>query len=253
MQIREARILTEYLPCIRLALSSRWSTASMSELLWYLTRASGIVAMVLIAAAIIDGLIFSGREGGRRLRPAWWLDLHRGLGGYALIFTGFHLLTAYGAGLSYRLVDLFVPGVSKQSTLAVTLGVLAFYAMAITVFTTWPKRLFRRSIWHVLHLLSLPAAMAVAVHGWQMGTDATTGWYIVLMVVLTGLVMYPVGLRLSGIFRRRRDGNTPASPSPRPAPSGFSNFPIAPPVAPPMTPPAPPSTHNRRVLANASK
>lgn len=225
----------------------------MSETLWYLTRASGIVAMVLIAAAIIDGLIFSGREGGRRLRPAWWLDLHRGLGGYALIFTGFHLLTAYGAGLSYRIVDFFVPGVSKQSTLAVTLGVLAFYAMAITVFSTWPKRLFRRGIWHVLHLLSLPAAIAVAVHGWQMGTDATSGWYVILMVVLTALVMYPVGLRLSGIFRRRRDGNTPATPSPRPTPSDFSNFPTAPPVAPPIAPSAPPSTHNRRVLANASK
>jgi DMSO/TMAO reductase YedYZ heme-binding membrane subunit len=161
--------------------------------------------MVLVAAAIIDGLIYSGREGGRRLRPVWWVDLHRGLGGYALIFTGFHLLTAYGAGLSYRIIDFIVPGVSHQATLAVTLGVLAFYAMAITVFTTWPKRLFRRKIWHAIHLLSLPAAVAVAVHGWQMGTDARSGWYVVLMVVLTGLVMYPVGLRLSGIWRRRKN------------------------------------------------
>ena len=56
----------------------------MTDLMWFLTRASGIVALVLILAAIADGLIFSGREGGRRLRPAWWMDLHRGLGGYAL-------------------------------------------------------------------------------------------------------------------------------------------------------------------------
>ena len=71
--------------------------------------------MVLIAAAIIDGLIYSGREGGRRLRPVWWVDLHRGLGGYALIFTVFHLLTAYGAGLSYRIIDFVVPGAPSDA------------------------------------------------------------------------------------------------------------------------------------------
>lgn len=189
--------------------------------------------MVLVAAAITDGLIYSGREGGRRLRPVWWVDLHRGLGAYALIFTGFHLLTAYGAGLSYRIIDFVVPGVSHQATLAVTLGVLAFYAMAITVFTTWPKRLFRRSIWHVIHLLSLPAAVAIAVHGWQMGTDARSGWYVVLMVVLTGLVMYPVGLRLSGIWRRRKNNRAmAATPVSRPVGPDSSNFPTSPPTTP---------------------
>jgi DMSO/TMAO reductase YedYZ heme-binding membrane subunit len=189
--------------------------------------------MILMAAAIIDGLIYSGREGGRRLRPVWWVDLHRGLGGYALIFTGFHLLTAYGAGLSYRIIDFIVPGVSHQETLAVTLGVLAFYAMAITVFTTWPKRLFRRKIWHAIHLLSLPAAVAVAVHGWQMGTDARSGWYVVLMVVLTGLVMYPVGLRLSGIWRRRKNNRSLAATQiPSPMGPNSSTYPSSPPTTP---------------------
>ena len=70
----------------------------MHDALWFLTRATGVVAMALVAAAIIDGLIFSGREAGKkRLRPAWWLDLHRGLGGYALIFTALHVLTAFGS------------------------------------------------------------------------------------------------------------------------------------------------------------
>jgi DMSO/TMAO reductase YedYZ heme-binding membrane subunit len=215
----------------------------MTEILWYLTRASGVVAMVLIAAAIIDGLIFSGREGGKRIRPAWWLDLHRGLGGYALIFTVFHLLTAYGAGLNYRIIDFFVPGVSKQSTLAITLGVLAFYAIAITVFITWPKRLFRRSIWHALHLLSVPAALAVAVHGWQVGTDALSGWYVTLTVVLCGLVMYPLVLRLSGIRRRRRDDSsgTPVTAVPPSNPPTRSSSTVRPftsafPVVPPTRP-----------------
>jgi len=175
----------------------------MSDVLWFLTRSSGIVAMILIAAAVIDGFIYSGREGGQRIRPEWWVDLHRGLGGYALIFTVFHLLTAYGADLGYGVIDIIIPGVSEQWTTAVTLGVLAFYAMLITVFTTWPKRRFRIRIWHAIHLLSLPAAIAIGVHGWQMGTDSRTGWYIALMAILTGLVIYPAGLRISGLVRSR--------------------------------------------------
>lgn len=204
----------------------------MSDVLWFLTRSSGIIAMGLIAAAVIDGFIYSGREGGQRLRPVWWVDLHRGLGGYALIFTVFHLLTAYGADLGYRVIDIIIPGVSKQSTMAVTLGVLAFYAMLITVFTTWPKRRIRRRIWHAIHLLSLPAAIAIGVHGWQMGTDSRTGWYIALLVIITGLVMYPAGLRVSGIVRTRqnRRRNTEASTSP--ALSDFLTYPSSPPSSP---------------------
>lgn len=198
----------------------------MTQTLWFLTRSSGVVALVLIAAALIGGLVFSGREGGSRLRPAWWLDLHRGLGGYALVFTVFHLLAAYGSDLGYRLVDVLVPGVSKSSTAAMALGVLAFYAIAVTVLTTWPKRRFRRRLWHLVHLLSIPAAVTVAIHGWQMGTDATSGWYITLMVMLTGLVMYPLGLRLSGVLRRR------LGTSPMPVRPDNS----APQIEPPTTP-----------------
>jgi hypothetical protein len=87
----------------------------MASLLWFLTRSSGIVALVLLVAAVADGLIFSGRHGGRRLRPAWWMDLHRGLGGYALAFTGLHLATAYGADLGLGLTALVVPGAAPST------------------------------------------------------------------------------------------------------------------------------------------
>lgn len=188
----------------------------MAQVLWFLTRASGVVAMVLILLAVADGLVFSGREGGRRLRPAWWMDLHRGLGGYALIFTGLHLTTSYGADIGVSIAKVFVPNASSDSTTAYTLGVVAFYAMVISVFTSWPKRILGRRLWHVVHLLSIPAAVAVVIHGLQLGTDASSPWYMTLTLCLTAVVMYPLGLRLSGIVRRRRDGG-PTVATPRPS------------------------------------
>lgn len=189
----------------------------MAELLWFLTRASGIVALALMLAAVADGLIFSGREGGRRLRPAWWMDLHRGLGGYALAFTGLHLVTAFGARIGVSLASIFVPGAATYSTTAYTLGVVAFYAMALTVFTTWPKRRLRRKVWHAVHLLSIPAAALAVLHGYQLGTDARTPGYLAGTAVAVGLVMYPLVLRITGLVRRRRPEITAPSSAYTPA------------------------------------
>jgi DMSO/TMAO reductase YedYZ heme-binding membrane subunit len=177
---------------------------AMAELLWFLTRASGIVALALMFAAVADGLVFSGREGGRRLRPAWWMDLHRGLGGYALIFTGVHLVTAFGADLGVGLAEIFVPGAASWDTTAFTLGVLAFYAMGVIVFTSWPKRRLPRRAWHLVHLMSIPAAVLAAVHSYQLGTDAKTPAAVVLAAVAVGLVTYPLTLRILGLRDRRR-------------------------------------------------
>jgi DMSO/TMAO reductase YedYZ heme-binding membrane subunit len=163
--------------------------------------------MALVAAAIIDGLIFSGREAGKkRLRPAWWLDLHRGLGGYALIFTGLHVLTAFGSDIGVGLSQMFVPNGSSSDTTAFTLGVLAMYGIAISVFTTWPKRFLPRKIWHVVHLVAIPVAIMTGIHAYLLGTDAHTSWYTVTTLALVGVVMYPVGLRLTGLYRRRHAG-----------------------------------------------
>jgi sulfoxide reductase heme-binding subunit YedZ len=176
------------------------------QTLWFLTRASGIVALVLIIAAIGDGLVFSGREAGRkRLRPAWWLDLHRGLGGYALIFTGLHVLTAFGSDIGVGIAQIFVPNASATSTTAFTLGVLAMYGMLVSVFTTWPKRLLPRKAWHAVHLVAFPVAIMTGVHAYLLGTDARAPWYTELTLVLVAVVMYPVGLRLTGMYRRRHE------------------------------------------------
>lgn len=184
--------------------------ASVAELLWFLTRASGIVALALILAAVADGLVFSSREGGRRLRPAWWLDLHRGLGGYALIFTGLHLLTAFGADLGVGLATIFVPGAAPLDTTAFTLGVVAFYGMAIIVFTTWPRRRLPRKMWHLVHLIAIPTAVLAFLHAYQLGTDAKTPVYIGLAALAVGAVIYPLALRLIGLANRQR-GRRPAT------------------------------------------
>jgi DMSO/TMAO reductase YedYZ heme-binding membrane subunit len=138
------------------------------------------------------------------------------LGGYALIFTGLHVLTAFGSDIGVGLEQIFVPNASASDTTAFTLGVLAMYGMVIGVFTTWPRRLLPRKVWHVVHLVAIPVAVMTGIHAYLMGTDARASWYTVLTLVLVAVVMYPVGLRLTGLYRRRHDGaSAPIEARPR--------------------------------------
>ncbi len=185
----------------------------MNDWLWYLTRASGIVATVLLLASLAWGLLFSARETGKRLRPAWWLDLHNWLGGAALVFTGIHLVTAFAdSDLQIGWTAIFVPGAADYDATAFTWGVLAFYGLAIVVLTSWPKKLFRRRAWRMVHLLSVPATVLACVHAYQLGSDADTPAFRVLLPVLAAGVVYPLVLRLWGVaLGRSRNAPTPAT------------------------------------------
>ncbi|HEY0396749.1 MAG TPA: ferredoxin-NADPH reductase, partial [Acidimicrobiia bacterium] len=55
---------------------------------WYVARSAGLVAWALLAASVLWGLALSTKILSPKVRPNWILDLHRWLGGLALVFTG---------------------------------------------------------------------------------------------------------------------------------------------------------------------
>src|SRR5262249_23625619 len=58
---------------------------------WYVARPGGLVSWGLLTASTMWGLALSTKIFGRRLRTNWLLDLHRMLGGLALVFVGVHV------------------------------------------------------------------------------------------------------------------------------------------------------------------
>src|SRR3954466_4321399 len=157
----------------------------------YLTRASGIVATVLIVLALGGGLLFSARATGKRRRPNWWLDLHNYLGGLAFAFTVFHIYAAFRDQLSgIGLLQVLVPMTASGWAWGITWGVLATYIFAAVVFTSWPaKRLSRRN-WLIVHLLSIPATFMVAAHAWMVGSSRHGSWFQALLALLAGVTVY---------------------------------------------------------------
>ena len=78
---------------------------------WYIARAGGIVAFALLTAAVVVGLLLSGRSASKRWPKFALEDVHRFLGILVAVFIGVHalglLLDSY---LPFSIRDLVVPG-----------------------------------------------------------------------------------------------------------------------------------------------
>lgn len=200
----------------------------MSEVWWYLSRSSGIVATVLIVAALAWGFCFSARATGTKHRPNWWLDLHKYLGGLAFAFVIVHVAAVYQDELSgIGLLQILVPMTAPGWAWGITWGVIATYVFALVVFTSWPRKRGSRRVWLTVHLMSVPAAIFAAAHAWMVGSSRGQLWFAALLTALVGLAVYPMVLRILSALakrsaRRRRSSRpasaTPASRVPRLAP-----------------------------------
>lgn len=148
------------------------------QLWWHVARASGIVAWVLLAAAVLLGLLLSTRLASPRPTAAWLTDLHRFTGGLALTFTAVHVAGLVGDSyVHFGAADVLVPFASGWRPGAVALGIVALYLLVAVEATSLMMRRLGRSAWHRVHMLSFPLLVLTALHGAAAGTDAAHPLY----------------------------------------------------------------------------
>ena len=165
-----------------------------SQFWWFVSRASGMVASVLLVLTLIWGLLLTTKVIDRRGLPAWLTDLHRYLGGLTVAFIALHLIGLVGDSyLTFSWADLFVPFASSWKAGPVAWGVGAFWGIVIVEGTSLAQRRMKRSVWRAFHFLSYPVALMAALHSAQAGTDADNPVFrivsISLIVILTLLTL----------------------------------------------------------------
>jgi DMSO/TMAO reductase YedYZ heme-binding membrane subunit len=172
---------------------------------WYLSRSSGIVALVLLVLSIVWGVLLATRALRHIDRPAWLLDLHKWLGGTALVMTGLHMLGLYLDGyIEFGFGELLVPGKSEFRPLAVAIGILSFYVMVAVQATSYMRRWLSKRMWHGIHLLSYGLVWGAAIHAGMAGTDTVNRAYQVLALVLTMIAVAATMIRIVTPGRVRR-------------------------------------------------
>ncbi len=161
------------------------------EVWWYVSRSSGILAWILLSFSVCWGLFISTKAVAKASTPAWILDLHRFLGGVAVLVTGIHLAGLVADSyVEFGWVEILVPFGSDWRPGAVASGVVAFYLLlAVEVSSLAMKRLPKR-LWRAVHRSSLVLWLLATVHMLQAGTDATNPYLRVGVVAATNIIAF---------------------------------------------------------------
>lgn len=163
---------------------------------WLLARASGITAYVLLAAAVVAGLVLKSRPFGRALRAADALDAHRVLALLALAVLALHG-TALALDRTIHLAPaaLVVPGLSPYRPLPVALGVVAAELAVLLVVSFSLRRRIGMRAWRAIHWASYLVFLAATAHGLAAGTDSAQPWAHGLYLGAVGAVAFATAWR----------------------------------------------------------
>jgi predicted ferric reductase len=164
---------------------------------WYLSRASGLVSWLALAASCALGILLATRVLKPYDRPAWLLSVHRYLSAIFLATLAVHLGgLALDGYVKFAWRELFIPGESSWKTTGVALGVVAMYVALVVEATSLMMRRLPRRVWHAIHLLSYVSFVLVSVHAIQVGTDVRTQVFAVALSGFTGVLVLFAGVRL---------------------------------------------------------
>lgn len=172
--------------------------------LWYLTRGSGVVALLLLTAATLLGALSAGRWRSERWPRFAVATVHRNLTLVALVFIGIHVTTTIADSyVPVGLKDAFIPFVSRYRPIWLGFGALAFdLLLALAISSALRRRIGYRA-WRLLHWSAYAAWPLALVHGLGSGSDARYGWMAVLSFGCLTVVVLAVLGRL--IFNRSPD------------------------------------------------
>ena len=154
---------------------------------WYTARSSGIVAWSLLALSVLWGLALSTKVFGKRPRPNWLLDLHRFLGGLAVVFVVIHVASIVADSfVDFGAVDISVPFATDYHPAAVAWGIIAMYALLAVEITSLLREKLSKQLWRAVHYLSFPLFALATIHLLAVGTDRKT--FLLRLVVIAGAV-----------------------------------------------------------------
>ena len=145
--------------------------------LWFLSRGSGLVLLVLFTAVVVLGIATRAGWVPRRWPRFVAAELHRALSLFAVALLGLHVVTAIADPyVSIGWAATVIPFLSPYRTLAVGLGTLAVDLGAAVLLTSILRNRLGFRAWRAVHWLAYLAWPAAFLHALRAGGDLHTGW-----------------------------------------------------------------------------
>lgn len=173
---------------------------------WYLGRASGILAFILLTSVVSFGLIVSSRAFFKVIPGATAYEVHRFLAWLALGAVIFHFSTFFFDNfIKMTVTEALVPFAlfRELKTIAgfnfgtaVAFGTIAFYGLLVLVFTSQWRSEMSPKLWRALHYMTFAVYLLFVLHGFMSGTDSEVWWMRALYSLSLGLVVFLVFVRI---------------------------------------------------------
>src|SRR5262249_39091185 len=145
----------------------------------YTTRATGLVALVLLTAGLCAGLLTSVRFAAHGWPSFVTVALHRRLALIALAFTVLHVLTTVlDSFVAIPLIDAFIPFIGSYRPFWLGLGAVSFDLMLALVITSLLRARMSLRSWRLVHWSAYAGWPVAVVHGLGTGTDTPGSWVL---------------------------------------------------------------------------
>jgi methionine sulfoxide reductase heme-binding subunit len=150
-----------------------------TQILWFATRGSGIVSLILFSAVACLGLLAVARAQS----PAWprflTVQLHRNLALVSVAFLGLHIVTAIlDPFTSLGIVAAIVPLASSYRPVAVGLGVISVDLALAVVLTSLVRERIGQRTWRAIHWAAYAAWPLAVAHTITAGSDSLAPWML---------------------------------------------------------------------------
>ena len=158
---------------------------------WLAGRASGIVALVLIALSVAVGLAMAAKAFRKPGLPRILIAIHEHAALAALVAIAVHGITLLGdSWLNPGPVDIAVPFVMDHEPVFTGLGIIGGYLAAILGLTFYIRRRIGTRRWRNLHRLPPLVYVLGVTHALGSGSDAGTPWMTALLIVTGAPILY---------------------------------------------------------------
>lgn len=166
---------------------------------WYLTRATGIVALVLLTAAVVVGVLDVGRYASDRW-PRFAIDgVHQRISLLAVIFLAVHIITTVLDSFApIGLVDAVIPFTGTYRPLWLGLGAASSDLLLAVLITSLVRASLGYRMWRAIHWLAYACWPIAVLHGLGTGSDTKQGWLMAIYVACVVAVALAVCSRLLG-------------------------------------------------------
>jgi methionine sulfoxide reductase heme-binding subunit len=198
---------------------------------WYLARGTGAVALVLLTASVVLGIVGSVRFTAPRW-PRFAIDtVHRDVSLLVIVVLVIHIVTSVLDGFApIALLDGVIPFATPYRPLWMGLGTLSFDLLLAIAITSLVRRRLGYQAWRAVHWLAYASWPVAVLHGLGTGSDVKQWWMLALTAACIVAVLAAVWTRIASVSGEHSGLRAPATALAVVTPIGLAIFTLAGPL-----------------------